>query len=260
MGGGRALNRRKIALVIVDTLNHDLARLAIEKSASIFSFDRVLILSDRVLDKRFENYLIPSIIGKEDYNRFVLESLPDYISEDYCIVIQYDGFVINESRWSEQFLEFDYIGAVWPNYPFHRVGNGGFSLRSKRFMDVAASFAKYRKIGEAEDVFVSRTIRPLIESIGKVRFAPEPVAASFSFESPGQNRDTFGFHGVFNLPFVYGTRIREFVAAASLSLCQERLNELHFGSLFLNPQSRVEFLELLSDKIAASRGGGLADL
>ena len=37
--------------------------------------------------------------------------------------------------WDPKFLNYDYIGALWPHYKENQVGNGGFSLRSKKLLE-----------------------------------------------------------------------------------------------------------------------------
>ena len=74
------------------------------------------------------------------YSRFFVEELVNHIDTDYCIGVQWDSSIINADLWEDGFLKFDYIGAPWPNVPqyVNRVGNGGFSLRSKRFLKISA--------------------------------------------------------------------------------------------------------------------------
>ena len=48
-----------------------------------------------------------------------------------------------------RFFDYDYIGAPWPNNFVNRVGNGGFSLRSKKFLELTAKIP-YNKIGHKE--------------------------------------------------------------------------------------------------------------
>ena len=87
-------------------------------------------------------YEIKSI---HDYNYYCLYNLTNHIDTDYCLLIQPDGFVINPEKWDDDWFNYDYIGAPWAlakdayldpwNKP-HRVGNGGFSFRSKKLLDV----------------------------------------------------------------------------------------------------------------------------
>ena len=44
----------------------------------------------------------------------------------HALMIQFDGYVLSGDRFSDNFLSYDYIGAPWPHYQSHKVGNGGF--------------------------------------------------------------------------------------------------------------------------------------
>jgi len=50
-----------------------------------------------------------------------------------------------------------------------------------------------------EDVLVCRTYRPRLSAEMGMRFAPEAVARTFSYETEELLAPTFGFHGVLNL-------------------------------------------------------------
>ena len=55
-----------------------------------------------------------------------------HINTDFCLVVQYDGKVSDPDLWNDDFLNYDYIGAAWTD---GYVGNGGFTLRSKKLYD-----------------------------------------------------------------------------------------------------------------------------
>jgi hypothetical protein len=75
------------------------------------------------------------------------------------------------------------------------VGNGGFSLRSRRFMEACSRIIK---IMHPEDHHICRTYRKQLEAEG-MRFAPIEVAERFSFEGYLQPHkiltNQFGVHG-----------------------------------------------------------------
>ena len=81
-------------------------------------------------------------MSRTAYSAFCLKNLSEYVSTDFCLVFQSDGFVLNPEFWTDEFLSYDYIGAPWPSYlefgpaEGQQVGNGGFSLRSKRLLEV----------------------------------------------------------------------------------------------------------------------------
>src|SRR5690242_17088416 len=73
----------------------------------------------------------------ELYNEFLIKKLDDYFDTDYCLIIQWDGYVLDADQWDERFLDYDYIGAKWLDLgKSYNVGNGGFSLRSKRLQQI----------------------------------------------------------------------------------------------------------------------------
>ncbi len=137
------------------------------------------------------------------------------VQTDFALTVHHDGYVINPNAWRDQWLQYDFIGAPWPRdpNPFHpgksdfpngRVGNDGFSLRSRAFMDESAElrelFIPNLHIGS--DTFFCQYQRPALEQRG-ITFAPVEVAAAFAWESnieeiPGDRPNAFGFHN-FNL-------------------------------------------------------------
>jgi len=88
---------------------------------------------------------VTEIKNYNDYNHYVIYNLHNHIDTSHCLLVQPDGFVLFPEKWDNSWLEYDYIGAPWAYVddayidPFgnhHRVGNGGFSLRSKKFLEV----------------------------------------------------------------------------------------------------------------------------
>ena len=103
----------------------------------------------------------------------------------------------NPAAWDPAFLDCDYIGAAWHWHDDGmRVGNGGFSLRSRRLLDALQD--PRIGLGGAEDETICRTFRPLLEREYGIRFADEPLADRFSFEAAYPVGKPFGFHGLFN--------------------------------------------------------------
>ena len=135
--------------------------------------------------------------SRADYSRFMLQNLADHIGTSHALCVQWDGFVLRGGSWREEFLTFDYIGAVWPHFADnYRVGNGGFSLRSRKLLRATKDLPLVAS--EAEDLAISRRCRPRLEQLG-IRFAPETVAREFSYERTKPTGGEFGFHGAFNL-------------------------------------------------------------
>lgn len=192
--------------MIADTEMPVLARAAAQACLERFDFADVAVFTDSPDDWSGLNPVrIDTIRGIGDYNRLVLRGLVERIRTDHFLIAQYDGFVLNGSQWSPHFLHYDYIGAPWRRVAGFNVGNGGFSLRTRRLAEIVARLEPDGM--EPEDVFVCRTMRPVLESQHRIHFAPEPIAAHFSTEGPIRRYPTFGFHGPGLLPFAYRDRL-----------------------------------------------------
>lgn len=144
---------------------------------------------------------IPPIRSRADYSCFMLKELKNHVSTSHVLVVQWDGYILNATAWMREFLEVDYIGAPWPQFADHRkIGNGGFSLRSRRLLQACAD--QRILCDDAEDIAIGRTYRDLLEGEFGLVFASEALANRFAYERSTPNGDEFGFHGVFNMPAV----------------------------------------------------------
>ena len=112
----------------------------------------------------------------------------------------------------DKFLKFDYIGGPWPdkieinsNLILHLeknpVGNGGFSLRSRKLVETTAKL-NYSSMNfplKSEDIIICHYLYDEMVKKG-IQFAPPELAAQFSMENEnhlhGQDvNNVFGFHG-----------------------------------------------------------------
>ena len=197
------MTKKPIAIVIVDTLQHVLAYNALAHSLKEFDAAQTLIFSDN--DSAWGGLPvipIPPIQSLSEYNRIITKNLAEHLKAEFCLVIQYDGFIVNPDQFSPHFYFYDYIGAPWPHFETMNVGNGGFSWRSRKLVDAVASL-DYDALSIAEDLFICRQERPNLEKSFGIKFAPTAIASHFSCESVSVPFPTFGFHGIFHLPDVY---------------------------------------------------------
>ncbi|MGO8754318.1 MAG: DUF5672 family protein [Gallionellaceae bacterium] len=208
-------NLPSVTLCAVDCVNPVLALRALDLCGHQCKFGEVLFLSDSAhryqLDGcRMES--IPHIGSRAEYSRFVLKELGAHLRTDHLLLIQWDGYIINPESWRPDFLAYDYIGAPWGWYQdAHRIGNGGFSLRSRRLFD--ALLDEQIVDLDPEDEAIGRRYRTLLESKYGIRFAPEEIAEAFSFETTYPKGRPFGFHGLFNMWAVLPRQeLAEFVA------------------------------------------------
>ena len=192
-----------ISYVVIDTLNHALSSHALELSQKRFPLKNVIIYSD--CEAHWggrEVIVVPHIQSASDYNKIVFYDLPLQLKTDYALFIQYDGFVLNGELFSDQYLCWDYIGAPWPHHRVHNVGNGGFSLRSKKLIKKVQEYLLPADLDSAEDVVICRYLRARLEDKWDLKFAPVKIAEMFSYEMVKPEFKTFGFHGLTNLPDV----------------------------------------------------------
>lgn len=144
-----------------------------------------------------------------NFNKFMVVELPDYIHTDFVLTVHWDGYALNPKFWNDGFLQYDYIGAPWPktilkefvadpNCMPNWVGNGGFSLRSRKWLEATRLLAP-RHTHHNEDIFFCRMNASHFINRG-CKIAPFEVAQRFSFELPTEGYPnpsrSFGFHGV----------------------------------------------------------------
>ena len=117
------------------------------------------------------------------------------------LLVQWDGYVIFPSAWTDEFLAYDDIGARWPFVSDGMaVGNGGLSLRSKRLLNALSSDSAFTPDATTgEDELIARAFRPALETNYGIRFAPEDLADRFSVEIAAITDPTFGLHGLFHM-------------------------------------------------------------
>ena len=191
---------QNVTLLGVDCVDIEKLIKAADICESFIRFNKtVLLTSAQNPDPRITS--IPDVSSKEKYDEFMMEKLNDFVETEYVLIIQYDGHILNPNAWDEEYLNYDYIGAPWGHGELsNKVGNGGFSLRSKKLLEECskATFPRvYGGINNQEDVQICHTHRSYFESKG-IKFAPQDLAKKFSMEGNAENNRTwthqFGFH------------------------------------------------------------------
>lgn len=219
------VNLSGVTLVCIDTVNPDIALRAMQRSRSQCQFDRSILFTDKPIQvDGIETVQVSNINSIESYSQFVVQGLAPYISTSHLLLVQWDGFIIHPEAWRKEFLEYDYIGAPWPDHPEpYNVGNGGFSLRSRKLLDALnqLTFSEFHP----EDEHICRTHRSELEKLG-IKFAPNTIAEQFSYEFTQPKFSTFGFHGLNNFP--------DFMSKPELLACLANLpSNIIFNNYFL---------------------------
>ena len=191
-----------VTLVCVDTANHALALRALDRSRASLRFAATVLMTDAIpagihVPEGIEVRRIAPIASRDAYSRFVLKSLLAQVATAHVLLIQWDGYVVNPTAFDPAFLDCDYIGAKW--FWFNdgmRVGNGGFSLRSRKLLEALQD--PRIDLVEAEDITIGRAHRPLLEREYGIRYADDALADRFAFEAAYPTGMPFGFHGLYN--------------------------------------------------------------
>ena len=204
-----------VTLLAATSIEIDMTQLALRISFRNIKFGAVKLLSSSLPSKKYsdiEYISIPTINNIADYNRIIIEDLHKYFKTSHCLVVQPDSFVVDSDLWKDEFLQFDYIGAPWSeklqvnpslilNMKKNRVGNGGFSLRSRKLVESTAkiNFESLNFPFKNEDIIICHYLYEQMIDNG-IRFATPEIAAKFSMENEkhlyGQDvNKVFGFHG-----------------------------------------------------------------
>jgi hypothetical protein len=186
-----------VTLCCIDCAQPALAIRALQLSRAQCDFAASILLTHSAeAEDGIEIHRVPRITDLVSYSHFVLKRLSAHIATQFVLLIQWDGYVLDGVRWEDGFRQFDYIGAPWHwHRPGERVGNGGFSLRSRRLLDALEDVTF--PPGHPEDDLIGRAWRPALERRG-VRFADVGTARRFSVEHDASESPSFGFHGMFN--------------------------------------------------------------
>ena len=203
-----------VTLLAATSVDIDQTQLAMRISLQNILFGATKLLSSTPPKKKYSDIEYVSIppMSFLGYSQLIIEDLHKYFETSHCLIVQADSFVVNSDLWKDDFLQYDYIGAPWSdkiqvdpnlllNVEKNPVGNGGFSLRSRKLAETTAkiNFESLKFPMKAEDVVICHFLyQEMIDS--GIRFAPPKLAAQFSMENVenlyGQNVDSvFGFHG-----------------------------------------------------------------
>lgn len=183
-------SRRKLSIfnklvtcVIIDE-NHEK-----EVSQLVLYYKKLGI--EKIIVINSKRYKIKPINSLNDYSNFVLKDLYKYIDTEFCLISQWDGFICNFNSFDHNFYDYDFIGAEWWWLKNTISGNGGFSLRSKKFLKVSSEIFNDKLIEKNEDELIEENIEEFKKR--EIVFAPNNIKNKFSVES-GIYNNQFGFH------------------------------------------------------------------
>jgi hypothetical protein len=207
----KMLKLDNITLIAVSSIRINETIYALLESSRNIQFNSIKLVShwcpkDLPDNIFFEECLNIDSIDK--YSRYIMFDLIKHVQTDFCLLIQHDGYVLRPEKWDNVFLNYDYIGAPWPikdnayrttTGEHVRVGNGGFSLRSRKLLEVPIKynipFLQEQGFYNEDGNLCVYNRADLLE-LG-IKYAPIDIAAKFSHETTLEEfKDIkpFGFH------------------------------------------------------------------
>lgn len=194
-----------IALVTQETMYHGLAQRALANTLKYYPFDEVVTFSNQEILSGARNIHVEHFPSVKDYCEFMLRGMLEHVNTDYILFVQWDAMAYNPAMWTDQFLDYDYIGAPWPwEAPGFNIGNGGFSLRSRRLLealqDPVIQMDANNPKGVNEDQVIGISYKTYLEAKYNIKYPSVELAQQFSFEL-GDYRPSFGFHGPWNVVY-----------------------------------------------------------
>ena len=108
-----------IAVVVVDDHEHELAHRALCRTLDQITPQQILIFTDDPEKIPFSTSVYYHFNGRSvaAAARCMWYDVPPLVRTSHYLSIQADGWVLDASRWTDEFLEYDYIGAPWPIEP-----------------------------------------------------------------------------------------------------------------------------------------------
>jgi hypothetical protein len=185
------LDLSNISLVAIGSTKINETLKAISHCHSLCRFKETIFFTDAIGVPY--SHKIQRMNSIKDYDKFVVKELPFLVDGDFILTIHWDGFIVNTDSWTNDFLNYDYIGAPWPWFD-NKCGNGGFCLKSKKFLEAQKDIVKNLAVNEPDDVMLSLTLREKFET-HDCKYATPDVAYKFSTEHGNyQIFKSFGFH------------------------------------------------------------------
>ena len=211
------INLPNVTLIAVSSIEIERTIRAFQYSCRGINFGEVkFVTHEDVNPDGITVHKVPRINSSDEFSKITIYDLPKYVDTEYCILIQYDGFIVHPEQWTDEFLNYDWIGPLWTkghNY-FDKNGNSirvgdGIALRSQKLMGLASKLNLpwdpftnngQHKPGFWEDSWICVKNRHIYEGHG-CKFASIEMAAKWGRElhtppiPENEGITPFVFHG-----------------------------------------------------------------
>ena len=104
-----------VDIISINCVNPQASVAALNHCQKYFEFGKSILVSHIEPSEYYdiELHKLEEKLSWDGYNDHIL-NLKDHTDNDFVMVIQEDGYIVNPNLWDDEFLEYDYIGAPWP--------------------------------------------------------------------------------------------------------------------------------------------------
>jgi hypothetical protein len=180
-----------------------------------------------------------------EYNHFIIKELYKYFDTDYCLICQWDSWVLDAEQWDNRFLDFDIVGAKWLYTDGRNVANGGFTLRSRYLQETVAK-DDFISVTTPEDEILGRLYRHYLEEKYGIKYCTEEIADKFAFELHEPLHATFGFHAFHRQPYKETVVIKRSGALGDVIMAEPLLEYYHKKGYRVALDTQDEFMKVYS--------------
>jgi hypothetical protein len=220
-----------ITLVNAGNYQHELMEFSINKTLqAVPNVESISVVSNQQIkinsDYRF--FRIDESFNMLDYCNFCIKGLDEVVDTEFALITQYDGMATRPQFWTDEFLDYDYIGSL-SHVDFPPVKNslqasnfyddfkdahwftagGGLSLRSKKLLTILKNDDKIKTVNYkdgcktpfiSEDIVITLLNKEYLQKEYGIKFAPLELGLKFCAEVVTGYPNALGFHGWYNAP------------------------------------------------------------
>lgn len=243
-----------VSLVILETRYHELARLALQHWTRRINFHEVIVFSDQNIMPGSKWVPVnPLLDENKDYGDILVRGMWPFVKSDYMILINWDTLLRDQSAWTTEFFDYDYIGSMWPWQAPHsdNTDHCGVSWRSKRLLE-AMRYPAVESITDAVPYHVSHHMEKIMRDKFNIRISDQDMDRRFVLEFEQDDGKSFAVRGLWNIINVFSRDISESYVLGMPAMMWDDLSAAHEIVAALINREYFDLLRFHSSTIKAS--------